>query len=141
MNKAQTAGILVWLLACASGCGRNDFVEAELCLLIDVRKVGDSALVPDLEAFAEANGLEVDRTLPIPALYTLNDGGRKVALVSYSVGKPETGSELALFRFDVPGSAGLANALGEFVDRKIKPRYATYRCADAPGHVQPKASR
>jgi len=138
MNRARITAILVLLLSCLAGCARKQGVEAELCLLIDFRKDDATALVPDLEAFATAHSLEVDRTLPIPALYTLNAGGRKVASMTYSLGKRE-GTELALFRFDEAGSAGLATALGEFVDQKIKPKYATYRCTEVPGYHPPTA--
>ena len=140
MNQAQKAVILILLAVCTAGCGNSRLVDAETCLLIDIRKDDDSALVPDLEAFARANSLVVDRNLPIPSLFTLNGGGKKLAVITYSVGKRETGSELALFRFDVPGSEKLAASLGEFVETKIKPKYATYRCADVPGYAPPKAS-
>ena len=137
MNRAQTAGILVLLLSCA-GCARQPGTEAELCLLIDFRHDSETALVPDLESFAQVQSLEVDRSLPIPALYTLIKGGRKLASITYSLGKRE-GTELALFRFDEAGSAGLATALGEFVDRKIRPRYAIYQCSEVPGYDPPRA--
>ena len=145
MKKVQTAVILISLAACATGCGRDEsqsqYVDADPCIIIDLRKYADSVLAPDLEAFAQSNKLEVDRTLPIPAVYTLNRDGKKVALISYAVEKREIGSELALFRFDEAGSAELAAALREFVDKKIKPRYATYQCSEVPDYELPKVSR
>ena len=133
--------IQIVFVACVAGCGQNQFVEAQQCVILDLRKDSDTALLPDFEAFARTNALDVDRTLPIPARYTLYQGSEKLALISYSVGTEKIGSELALYRFDEPGSARLAAAFGEFVDKKIKPRYAVYQCADVPDYAMPKASK
>ena len=65
---------------------------------------------------------------------------KKTAIVTYSIEVMESVSELALFRFDVPGSEKLASAFGEFVAREVKPRYGMNRCADVPGYSPPSAS-
>lgn len=121
-------------------CGQSKFTTADQCLLVDLKAEQVNELAVDLDAFAQANGLVADTTLPIAPLYLLRADGKKIAIVTYSVGVLESVSEVALFRFDSRGSEKLARAFEQFVNREVQPRYGVNRCAEVPGYSLPKAS-
>lgn len=129
------------LAVCVAACGQAKFTDADQCLLVDLKTDHATTLSAALDRFARANGLEADNTLPIASLYTLRTGGRKIAIVTYSIEVMESVSELALFRFDDSGSDELAGAFEAFIAREVKPTYGLNRCADVPGYAAPKASK
>jgi hypothetical protein len=129
------------VIACFAGCDAQMLTQADQCFVIDLNGADGQQLLPPLDAFAHANVLSPDKQTPFMIFYTLHADGRKAALVSYSPAVDDKRAQLALYRFDGPGSERLRFAFKDLVDREIRPRFGVKTCAEVPEVGIPSASR
>lgn len=123
--------VLAIVFVVGAGCSKK-FIDAEQCVLVDLKQDDAQKLAPFLDAFAQANGMVSDKSAPFAYMYALSRDYQKVALVSYTFGDDEHGAELALFRFHLERGADVAVAFARLVEREIKPRFGVRQCADEP---------
>lgn len=132
--------VLISMLFTAS-CDAMTPTVAERCVLIDLQQERGKELLPLLEAFAKAHGLEPEMSHPIHPRYIRGVKERSRAEVKYLLGVGSFGALLTLFRFDDRQDTDLPEAFDQFVGREVASRYKVTQCADVPEFQIPSIYR
>lgn len=129
----------IFSILAVNACGARGDGVAERCLLIDLQREAGVELLPYLQTFAKANGLDAAEASVIFD-FVLRQNDKRVADIIYRVGMAEFGAQLAFFRIDKETAVELLTEFDKFVETEINTRYSVRRCEDVPDYGIPAIS-
>lgn len=114
-----------------------DMTVAERCVLVNAIQERGRELIPVLDAFADDEGLMVEKSHPLNPRYLLRNEEAVVGEISYRFGMGRFGAELSLFRYIEGFGQELAEKFDVVISKFEELGFSVTPCDDVEGDQKP----